>query len=45
VIAGAVVGGVIYGILFFLTERALVKKVLGLVRKRQIGAATEASSA
>jgi succinoglycan exporter len=45
VIAGAIVGGVIYGILFLVTERALVKKVLGLVRKRRVGAAAGATSA
>ncbi len=45
VIAGALVGGVLYGILFLLTERVLVKKVLAMVRKRGGGPATEASSA
>ncbi|TWF52240.1 lipopolysaccharide biosynthesis protein [Neorhizobium alkalisoli] len=43
--AGAVVGGVIYAVLFFATERALVRKVLGMVKRRRGGAAADAPAA
>ena len=35
VLVGAVAGGVIYGVLILLTERALLKKIIGLVRSRK----------
>jgi succinoglycan exporter len=43
--AGAAVGGVIYAVLFFATERALVRKVLGMVKRRRGGAAADAPAA
>lgn len=44
-LAGAAVGGVIYAVLFLLTERHLVRKVLDLVRRRGMRTATEPTSA
>lgn len=33
---GAAVGGVIYGVLILLTERTLLKKILGMVKSRRM---------
>jgi succinoglycan exporter len=44
-LAGGAVGAFLYGILFLLTERALLRKLWGMVRRRRGGSALEGSSA
>lgn len=36
VLVGAAAGGVIYGVLILLTERALLGKILGMVKSRRM---------
>lgn len=38
VLAGGAVGGLVYGVLLLLTERTLLKKILGMVKRRRAGA-------
>jgi succinoglycan exporter len=40
VVIGGVVGGIIYGVLALLTERALMKKLVELIRQRRAGTAS-----
>ncbi|KQQ70683.1 succinoglycan biosynthesis protein exop [Rhizobium sp. Leaf321] len=44
-LVGAVVGGVLYGAMFLVTERALVKKIIGMVKRRRGGSVADAPPA
>jgi len=39
------VGGVLYGAMFLVTERALVKKIIGMVKRRRGGSVADAPPA
>jgi len=45
VLAGAAVGGVIYGVLFLLTERVLLRKIFQIVRRRGVAKPSGAPAA